>query len=73
MKNGEFKIEKGKPLPLRKGKGKYPFAKMKPGDSFKATIESNVIRSAAYYAGKRLKMKFTVAQEGLAYRVWRVE
>jgi len=75
MKNGEFKIEKNKPMPAsRSGKSKYPFAQMKVGDSFRVegVMAAKVSRSMTTY-GKLLKMKFSQRQEGEGYRIWRTK
>lgn len=73
--NGEFKIEKGKPLPRRRNHAsKYPWEKMKVGDSFAVTgRDGNSVRASASLAGIRMRMKFSVSYEGEGYRVWRVK
>jgi len=65
-----MKIESGIPLPER-----YPFAKMKVGDSF--LIPESVSRHAAAVAALRYGAangkKFTTRKTPEGYRCWRVE
>ena len=58
-------IQTGREIP-RPWAGKYPFRRMKVGESFEATLENNDTRAelkkvvkAAHNAGKRNNMKFT--------------
>lgn len=74
----EIKIEKGVPIPHRRGSGpteKYPFSKMKIGDSFlvQGDKDSSAIRVTASAAGRRLKFTFTVHRGEDGYRIWRIK
>lgn len=72
----DIKIDKKVPMPIMKGNSsqrKYPFGKMKVGDSFYIEIERNKIASAASYYGIRNGVKFSLRLEGNGFRVWRVE
>lgn len=67
-----MKVDKHVPIPT-----KFPFAKMKVGDSF--AVPSNVKRPAVTVAamryGRKHDMKFTVRQtdaKGAAFRCWRI-
>lgn len=75
-----YKIERGIKIPPRRHGGKlekYPFAKMKVGDSFfvqdrdpkRAVLRLN---SVSYSAGKRYGYRFVVRREDDGARVWRV-
>lgn len=69
--NGEYKIEKGVPIPMN-WRTKYPFAEMRPGDSFKGS--QKVVSAVSYWAKRHPgKGKFTCRREGDGYRVWRIE
>ena len=69
-------IDKNIPIPGRRESGKkskWPWHKIKVGDSF--LIEGRTIvrvSSMAYYAAKRLGFKFTCRTIGEDVRVWRV-
>jgi len=68
-----YEIDKEVPMPTTlKGYGpKYPFGKMKVGDSFSfAKEELAKIRAASAYYGVRNEMKFKVAKSEL--RCWRI-
>jgi hypothetical protein len=70
--NGHFKIERNIPIP---GRSKYPFGKMKPGDSF--LLHNTHYRSAAVSAVDFAKRKnppwlFSVRRTPKGYRCWRV-
>lgn len=66
----EIKIEEGVPMPAQ---SKYPFADMKPQDSFfVACDDPSKIRRAAVAAGQRLGAKFSCRAENGGVRVWRV-
>ena len=69
-----IKIEKNVSLPQIKNK--YPWDKMKVGDSFavdKAAI-NNLHSNANYYLKKtKLKWKFTMRKNGDGVRVWRIK
>lgn len=72
-----YKVTNTKPLP--KARRRYPFAKMKVGDSCyvpfgertyeKARLNTS---SAAYTWGFKHGRKFTVRREGEGIRVWRI-
>lgn len=75
-----IKIEKGIPLAKKKNnlprhQTKYPFAKMKIGDSFLAPkgTTRNAMAAAAKYHGLKLGYTFTVRQVGKSFRCWRVK
>ena len=73
--NGEFKIDKGVPMPKRTGLGstpKYPWKSMKVGDSFHTGPRDKPLGSVSA-AGPRHGMKFSQRREGNGYRVWRME
>ena len=70
----KIEIETGVPVPENKfiRVSKYPYADMKPGDSFFVRKSVNTMRSSSYAYGKRNKMKFTVRSEDTGARVWRL-
>ena len=71
-KSDRIVIEKGVPLPPRRGPvSKYPFAEMEVGDSFVTDIMS--IRGTAKQAAARYGKKFTVRRVAEGFRVWRIE
>ena len=67
----KFKIEHNVPQPGPK----YPFAKMKPGDSFFFAGKENrtKISNAAINYGKHHGMKFMVRKIERGYRCWRIK
>lgn len=66
-----IKIEKNIPIPPQTRQEFYPWKEMKVGDSFFTDIKA--IRSSAYAAALRLKLKFRVAVDGKGFRVWRIK
>ena len=79
-----FAVEKGIPAPdyrTFENRRYYPWKDMEVGDSFyvPARTDEGVTKlqvatsSTAIGAGKRLKTRYTVRQEGEGVRVWRVE
>ena len=64
----EFKIEAGVPLPLYENT-KYPFGKLKIGQSFLA--HEKTVRAAAYKYGRYNNLKFKTRAEGDGIRIWR--
>jgi hypothetical protein len=71
-----FKIE-NKPV-TRPGyvKNKYPFDKMKVGQSFyfdRTDCDVQALRTAAYQCGARTGTKFSILKEGNGYRCGRVK
>lgn len=66
MSNGEFAIVSGLDLPPRRGGrsgSRYPFSDMGVGDAFAIPDGAQKkLATAAYAAGRRLEMKFTVRQ-----------
>jgi hypothetical protein len=65
-------VESGVPIPAKSIK--YPFAKMKPGDSFTAPMSLDAsLRSAASQYGKRNAMTFITRIVGGRVRVWRTK
>lgn len=77
MKALKIVIEKNVPIPNTKGrKLKYPFDKMKIGDSFKLkNVPKNTILNAAKSWAKRQKNKyeFTIRYINGATRIWRIK
>lgn len=82
----EYKIEKGIKIPERKRKNnsKYPFDKMKVGDSFFVKCKKNVLsktqailttNAAHSIKRKGLNFKFTsrVSHEPIGIRIWRIK
>lgn len=81
-----IKVEKGVPLPFGKARGyqrRYPFDKMKVGDSFfipsndPEVRRTNLLNAAAHYrnwsrkpSDKHFRVK--TALEGKGFRVWRI-
>ena len=70
-----YPIEDGVPLPSTKRppSNRYPFWRMKVGQSFRAADEQKKIASAARSFGEKNNMKFSVFIEGTGCRCWRVE
>jgi hypothetical protein len=76
----EFYIEKGVPIPLRRGNGKasrFPFADMKPDDSFfaKGVIAAKLTAAVIGWKKKHGKEKWkfcTRTVEGGSH-IWRLE
>lgn len=70
-----FTLTNKVPLPekTRGGPKRYPFDKMKVGDSFFAAITTVELASAAQYWGRKLGRKFTCRKEGTGARVWRIK
>lgn len=73
-----MKISIEKDVPIQRSRidmEVYPFADMEIGDSFLATKENSkkpqVVRSAAYEAGKRLGRKYVTRTVEGGIRVWR--
>jgi hypothetical protein len=68
----ELAVDKRVPIPV-----KFPFAKMKVGDSFAVPrdIKRAAVSVAAMRFGRKHNMKFTVRQtdaKGAAFRCWRI-
>ena len=72
-----FEIEDNVEIPPRCGrsKSKYPWAKMKVGQSFFVPDGSQPSLSATAigYSYRHPEMKFTTAKEAGGVRVWRIE
>lgn len=66
-----YRIERGIPIPTSIGAVRYPFAKMKIGDSF---VAEEPARQAAYNYGGRHGKQFTVRKINSRgeIRIWRV-
>ena len=64
-----IKVEKGIPIPGPREK--YPWKKLKIGESF--FIDSKYGYSIAYTTGKRHKLKIAIRKEKQGYRVWRIK
>ena len=77
--NGEIKIEKGIPIPIRTGHKKYPWEDLEVGDSFfcpgKKISQVNATMCPIDYRGKR---KFAARTRTLeddneeGVRIWRI-
>lgn len=72
-------IEKGVPRTDARGvgrnpkqPGKYPWADMEVGDSFRAEVKPDVLRAAASKAARRHGLKFVVRLDGDGSRAWRI-
>ena len=65
-------IEKNVPIPEPRRR-KYPFSKMKIGDSFFIEDTSAKVRASASSYGKRLNREFITRREGNGVRCWRVK
>ena len=74
-----FDIEKGVPIPPRRGNGiasKFPFAEMKPGDSFFAKgVKAGALSSAAtgWKTRHQPKWKFCTRTVEGGSHIWRLE
>lgn len=74
-----IKIERGVPVPDNAGKrggagSKYPFSKMKAGDSFTVPVEDREpYKAAAYKYGTYHGQKFCCRTEGNVSRIWRIK
>lgn len=68
-------IDKGIPIPKERPAAlKYPFDKMRVGDSFSVpALDRNLVSSAAYHYGRRHGMSFTVRTSSKEQRVWRIK
>jgi len=73
----EFKIENKPVIRPRVESRKYPFDKMKVGQSFYFEVadfsDLNRVRSAASQYSKRHHVKFSLIREGEGYRCGRIE
>lgn len=68
-----MKIDKHVKLPTPSDReGKYPWDKMKVGDSFQVPF-SHSIRACASYAGSKRGWRFITRKDGDKVRVWRVK
>ena len=71
--NGEFKIETGIPIPPpQTGGGRYPWRKMKVGDSFLVPGKTQKTWNGVSAAHKMTGFKFTVRTVEGGVRVWRI-
>lgn len=71
---GEFKIEKGLPVPMRPGARKFPFGEMEIGDSFFVPgAKIATVMTLARRASLRTGYKFTGRTMDGGVRCWRVE
>jgi len=66
-----IKIEKGVPVPDRRGNNKYPWADMEVGDSFFVVTDKIANFKRNVYAKNRNGKEFTACAEGDGCRVWR--
>lgn len=64
----QYKIESGIE-PTLKGRSKYPFDKMKNGDSF-LVADKNERNRATSYARILLNLKVITRKNGKGYRIW---
>jgi len=72
MSSNGVKIEKGVPIPKSKADLKWPWDKLKVGESFLFPIELLAsARSQAYSYGKKLGRHFTTRTVDGGARVWR--
>ena len=72
----KYQIEDGVPLPNpeQKGPSKYPFRRMKIGQSFFAKLADYAkLRCAAYYYKQKHGMRFSVRLQDKGVRVWRTK
>ena len=75
-KGYKLKIESKVPLPLANGTSgaaKYPFAKLKIGQSFWAPVDSMKLSKASQHWRRNLGHRYTVRAEENGSRVWRIE
>ena len=75
--NGEIKIEKNVPIPVRKALNrKYPFDRMEVGDSFFATgtKQSAITGAFNFYHPKKFSCRTQKDDKGnfVGVRVWRI-
>jgi hypothetical protein len=71
----DFKIENKPVTRPRTQYNKYPFAKMKVGQSFyieRGHIDVAAVRQAAVKYGNRNGVKFSVVRDGTGYRCGRI-
>lgn len=79
-----FKIEKGKPVPERSIRAKYPFDQMEVGDSIFVQLrgeKDNLMKLQTSVNGnsrdwalrKKNDHKFVTKQEGKGVRIWRIK
>ena len=76
IKMTKYRIEKNIPIPTFSRSRKYPFDKMKIGDSFLVSLgEDRSVRNCAAAAGRRHNMKFICRQTSGEnnIRVWRLK
>lgn len=79
----EYKIESGIPIPdVGRGRGpesKYPFAKMKVGDSFfyegsRSRLSAAAFRFCAFWKnGEKFSTRSSIENGVKGFRVWRVK
>lgn len=68
-----YKIERNVPPPMPGVWGTtYPFAKMKPGDSFYAPNRTNALGSLQYWKRKIPGSTWTSRREKDGVRIWRL-
>lgn len=70
-RRSEIQIESDVPLPSRKP-AKYPFGKMKIGESFFAAVDPKLLTNAAGGYGRSHNMKFAVRTVEGGARCWRI-
>jgi hypothetical protein len=73
----EFRVENKPVLRPRMNStyDKYPFAKMKVGQSFfieRGLVDTQAVRTAAAHYGKRHNVKFSIVRDGDGYRCGRI-
>jgi hypothetical protein len=73
----DVKIDKGRPMPEKSGRGKYPWSELAIGDSFLVKSRQFAFGSLANYnkkmkARKQKQLKIQTRSEGDKCRVWRV-
>lgn len=71
MKNGEFKIEKGIPVPHGLPVAKYPWPDLDVGDSI--LIDERGQSAASTYKRSHPWFNYMTRREGDKWRLWRIE
>lgn len=72
----EYRIENKPVVRPRLQREKYPFNKMKVGQSFyidRGHVDVQTVRSAASQYAKRNDVKFSIIRDGLGYRCGRIK
>lgn len=76
-KQSDYELDSGIPVPKVVAQARYPFGKMKPGDSFVIKEEDRVrvsVAASQYARRSPLKIKFaTRKMEDGTVRIWRTK